>query len=101
MIDLHVSLVERIETNFDALTSQMRRSFKELAVQQERGVAAHQAVHAMKEQAAQVGGGRQLPDLFDIPLPAQQRRGLERAVLMTMIDGIEPMPKALVQLLQR
>ena len=55
----------------------------------------------MKEQAAHVGGRRQLPDLFDVALPAQQRRGGERAMFAAVIDGVEPVPEPLVQLLER
>jgi len=55
----------------------------------------------MKEDAAQVGGGRKLADVIDVALPAQQGRGLERAVLAAMVDGVEPVPEALVQLVQR
>jgi len=42
----------------------------------------------MKEQTAHVGGGRKLADPFDVTLPAQQRRGLDRAVLTAVIDGV-------------
>src|SRR5580700_40835 len=55
----------------------------------------------MKEETTQIGGRRKLADLFDIALPTQQRRGLQRAVLMAVIDSFEPMPQALVELLDR
>jgi hypothetical protein len=35
----------------------VRRSFIETAAQQERGIAAHQPVEAVKEQAAEIGSG--------------------------------------------
>ena len=54
----------------------------------------------MKEQTPQVGGRRKLADLFDIALPAQQRCGLERAVLAAVIIGVEPVPQALVELFE-
>jgi hypothetical protein len=101
VIDLDIGQVERIEADFDALPGQMGRRFKEVAVEQEGGVAAHQTVDAMQEQSAQVGGGRQLPDRFNVALPAQQRRGLQCAVLAAMVHGIEPMPKPRIQLIQR
>jgi hypothetical protein len=41
-----------------------------------------------------------LADLFDIALPAYERRGLERTVLMTVIYRVEPVPQALVELLE-
>ena len=85
-VDLQLGEIERIEAHFDALAGQMRRRFEETILQQEGGIAAHQAVHAMKEQTAQIGGRRKLADLFDIALPAQQRRGLERAVFAAVID---------------
>ena len=100
MIDLDVFQIERVEADLDALAGQMGRGFEEVVVQQEGGIAADQAVDAMKEDAAQVGGGRKLADVVDVALPAQQGRGLERAVLAAMVDGIEPVPEALVQLLQ-
>src|ERR1019366_6820966 len=100
-VDFHMRQIERIEAHFDAFAGQLWRRFKEAVAQQERGVAAHQAVDAMKEQAAHVGGGRQLPDLFDVALPAQQRSRVQRAVLMAMIDGVEPVPEPLVQRFQR
>src|SRR6202142_2432012 len=55
----------------------------------------------MKEETPQIGGWRKLADLFDIALPTQQRRGLQRAVLMAVIDSVEPVPQALVELLER
>ena len=82
------------------LPARLRRRFKETVAQQEGGVAAHQTVDTMKEQTTHVGGGRQLADLCDVALPAQQRRGLERAVFAAVIDGIEPVPETLVQLVQ-
>src|SRR5450759_4550387 len=84
-VDFHVRQVERIEAHLDAFAGQLRRRFKEAVAQQEGGVAAYQAVNAMKEQAAHIGGGRQLADLFDVTLPAQERRGLERTVLAAVI----------------
>ena len=74
--------------------------FEETILQQEGGIAAHQPVHAMEEETAQIGGRRKLADLFDIALPAQQRRGPQRAVFAAVIDGVEPGPQALVELLE-
>ena len=59
-----------MEAHFDALPGQMRRRFKGVVLQQECGVAANQPIHAMKEQAAQIGGWWQLAHVFDIALPA-------------------------------
>ena len=87
VIDLDALRIERIEADLDALAGQMRRGFEEAIVQQEGGVAADQAVDAMKEEAAQVGGGGKLTDPIDVALPAQQGRGLERAVLAAVVDG--------------
>ena len=42
-----------------------------------------------------------MADLFDIALPAHERRGLERTVLMAVIDRVEPVPEALVELFER
>src|SRR5450759_4118169 len=100
-VDFHVRQIERIEAHLNAFAGQLCRRFKEAVAQQEGGVAAYQPVHAMKEQTAHVGGGRQLPDLFDVTLPAQKRRGLQRAVLAAVIDGVEPVPEPLVQLFDR
>ena len=95
-IDLDLGRVERIETDFDGLIEQMGRSLVETLVQQERTIAAHQSVHTMKEQAAQIGGGRELADLFDITLPTRQRSASERAMLGAMIDAFDPDPQAIV-----
>ena len=46
-----------------------------------------------------VAGGK-LAGLFDIALPPQQRRGLQGAVFMAVIDGVEPVPQTLVELLE-
>ena len=75
-VDFHVRQIERIEAYFDALASQMRRCFKEAPAQQERRIAAHQTIRAMKEQAARVGGRRQLTDPVDVTLPTQKRRDM-------------------------
>src|ERR1017187_8207965 len=100
-VDFHGRQVQRIEAHLDAFAGQLRRRFKEAIAQPEGGVAAHQPVDAMKEQTAHVRGGRQLPDRFDVALPAQQRRGRKRAVLAAVIDGVEPVPETLVQLFER
>src|SRR5208283_4282231 len=100
-IDLDLGRVEGIETDFDGLAGQMGRSFVETLVQQEGAIAAHQSVHPMKEQAAQIGGGRELPDVFNVALPAQQRGGLQSAVLGAVIDVVDPGPQKLVQRFQR
>src|ERR1019366_2251283 len=98
-VDFHGRQVQRIEAHLDAFAGQLRRRFKEAIAQPEGGVAADQPVDAMKEQTAHVRGGRKLPDLLDVTLPAQERRGLPRAVLAAVIDGVEPGPEPLVQLL--
>src|SRR5580704_11975320 len=54
----------------------------------------------MKEQTAHVGGRGELADLFDVALPAQQRRGLERTVFAAVVIGVEPVPQALVDLFE-
>jgi hypothetical protein len=46
------------------------RSLVILVVQQKRAIAAHQAIEAIEEEAAQVGSRWELTDLFDIALPA-------------------------------
>ncbi len=99
VIDLQLIAFQRIEAHFDAFARQLRWRFKEPVVQQEGGIAPHQAIQTMEEQAAQIGGGRQLPDVLDIALPAQQRRGVQGAVFGAVIN-IDPLPQALVQLLQ-
>lgn len=54
MVDLDVRQIERVEADLNALAGQLRRGFEVVIVQQEGGVAPHQAVDAMKEEAAQV-----------------------------------------------
>ncbi len=68
--------VERIETHFDGFAAELRRGFVILVVQQKSAIAAHPAMEAIEEEATEIGGGRELPDLFDIALPAQQRSGI-------------------------
>ena len=48
----------------------MRGCLVEAILQQERAVSADEAVQAMEEQTAEVGGRRQLADVLDIALPA-------------------------------
>jgi hypothetical protein len=55
----------------------------------------------LEEETAQIGGGRELADLFDIALPTGQRRGSECAMGGAMIDGFDPDPEAIVELLER
>jgi hypothetical protein len=50
----------------------------------------------MKEHAAQIRRRRELTDMFDITLPAQQRSGPEGAVFATMIDVVDPRPQRLI-----
>ena len=99
-IDLQHRGVERIEARFDGLAGQMGRCFVEAVLQQEGAIAAHHAVQAMEEETAEVGGWRQLADVFDIALPTQQRRGSQGAVLGAVIN-VEPGPQAVVQLIER
>ena len=70
-IDLHFGGIEGIETDLDGFAGQMRRGFVEAVVQQEGAIAAHQTVQAIEEEAAQIGGRRELADVLDIALPAQ------------------------------
>ena len=79
----------------------MRRSFIQTFVQQEGRIAAHHAVEAMEEQPAQIGGGRQLTDVFNVALPARQRRGAESAVFGAVIDAFDPDLEPVVQLIER
>jgi hypothetical protein len=53
----------------------------------------------VKEEAAEVGGRRQLADVLDVALPTQQRCGPQGAVLGAVIN-VEPRPQTLVQLFQ-
>jgi hypothetical protein len=69
-MDLYFGGVERIETHFDGFAGELGRSFVILVVQQKRAIAAHQAIEAIEEEAAQVGSRWELTDLFDIALPA-------------------------------
>ena len=78
----------------------MRRRFVETAMQLEGAIAAHHPIQAVEEETAEVGGRRQLTDVLDIALPAQQGRGAQAAVLGAVVD-VEPGPQAFVQLLQR
>jgi hypothetical protein len=61
-IDFQLGEIGRIEANLDALAGQMGRGLKETMAQHESGIAAHQAIHAMKERAAQIGGRRELAE---------------------------------------
>jgi len=74
----------------------MRRSLVEALVQQEGRVAAYQAVEAMEEETAQIGRRRELADLLDVALPAQERSGSESAMFGTVIDVFDPDPEAVV-----
>jgi hypothetical protein len=94
--DLDLRGVERIEAHFDAVTGQMRRSLVETVVQQEGGIPAHHAIQAMEEETAQIGGGRELADLFDITLPTRERSASESAMFGAMIDAFDPDPQAIV-----
>jgi hypothetical protein len=74
----------------------MWRRLIETVVQQEGRIAAYQAIEAMKEETAQIGRRRDLADLFDIALPAQERSGPESAVFGTVIGAFDPDPEAVV-----
>jgi hypothetical protein len=50
----------------------------------------------MEEETAQIGSRRELADLFDIALPAQERSGPQSAVFGTVIDAFDPDPEAVV-----
>ena len=56
----------------------------------------HQAVQAIEEEAAQIGGRRELADVLDIALPAQQRGGVQGAVLGAMVGVFDPDPETVV-----
>src|SRR2546426_7989760 len=79
----------------------MGRRFIETPMYQERRIAANEPVEAIKEQPAQVGGWRQLPDMFDVPLPPLERCGFQRAVLLTVINRIQPNLESGVEIVQR
>ena len=64
-------------------------------------IAAHQAIQAMEEETAQIGRRRELADLLDIALPAQQRSGAQGAVFGAVIDVFDPDPETVVQLFER
>src|ERR1700720_4009738 len=55
----------------------------------------------MEEESAQIGRRRELPNVFDVALPTQQRSGPERAVLGAMIDAFDPDPETIIQLVER
>jgi hypothetical protein len=99
--DLNRSLIQGIEAHFDGASGQMRRRFVEAVAQQEGGIFAHQTIEAMEEETAQIGGGRELPDVLDIALPARQGCGSEGAVLGAVIDGFNPRPETIVQFLKK
>ena len=69
-------------------------------MQLERAVAAHDAIQAVEEETAEVGGRRQLANVLDVALPTEQGRGPQAAVLAAVVE-VEPGPQALVQLFQR
>lgn len=94
--DLDLGGVERIEANLDGVTGPRRRRLLETVVQQEGRIAAHHAIEAMEEQAAQIGGRRELADLLDIALPARQRSGPQSAVCGAVIDAFDPDPETVV-----
>ena len=94
--DLDLCVIERVEANLDGVTGQRRGSFVETVVQQESRVTAHDAIEAMEEEAAQIGSRRELADVFDIALPAQQRSGPESAVFGAVIDAFDPGPETVV-----
>jgi len=50
----------------------------------------------MEEETAQIGGGRELADLFDITLPTRERSASERAMFGAMINAFDPDPQAIV-----
>src|SRR5207302_4301628 len=94
--DVCSSDLQTIEAHFDGLAGQMRRRLVETVVQQEGGIAAHQAIEAMEEQTAQIGGRRELADLFDIALPTRERSGPESAMFGAVIDAFDPDPETVV-----
>src|SRR6266446_5324062 len=69
-VNLHRGEIERIETRFAGLSSEMGRSLVEMTAQQKGRVATHQSMQAIEEQTAQIRRGRKLADVFDISLPA-------------------------------
>lgn len=77
-VDVGLGRVHGIEADLDFVADQMGGGFIEAFLQQERAIASDDAVEAEEEQAPDIGGGRQLTDLFDIALPAGKRRGVWR-----------------------
>ena len=90
-INLYTGRIERVEAGFDGLPGQMRRGFVEAAVQLERAVTPHETIEAMEEETAEVRGRRQLADVLDIALPAEQGRGSDAAVLGAVV-AVQPGP---------
>ena len=78
----------------------MSRGLIELTVETKGRIAANQPQEPMEKQAADVGGGRDLSDLLDIALPAQQRCPAQRTMLRAVVVPIDPAPEAAVQFLQ-
>ena len=54
----------------------------------------------MKKETAQIGGGRQLPDMLDVALPAHQWSSPQRTMFGAVIGIVDPGPQALVEILQ-
>jgi len=79
----------------------MSRGFIEAAAQQEGGIAPHQAVETVEEEAMEIGAGRKLAHVFNIFLPTQERCGSQSAVLRAVIDVLDPGVEPIVQLVER
>jgi len=100
-VDLHLGEIERVETHFDGLAGKLRRNLVELSAQHEGGITAHESIQAIEEQTSQIGRRRELTNMFNVSLPAQQGSGSQAAVFGTVIDLLNPNPQALVQLFER
>src|SRR5439155_25662522 len=94
--DLDLCGIERIEAHLDGVTGQISRRLVEKVVQQEGGIPAHHAIQAMEEEAAEIGGGRELANLFDIALPTCERGASERAMFGAVINAFDPDPQTIV-----
>src|SRR5688572_23266068 len=91
-VNIHDVGIERIEPRLDALTGQMRRRLVEPALQQEGRVTADRAYYPIEEETAHIGCRRDLPDLFDVALPTQQRGGAQGAVFGDVVAVVDPGP---------
>ena len=71
----------------------MRGGLVEPVLQKEGRVTAYHADNPVKEKAANVGCRWDLPDLFDIALPTQERGRAQGAVLGGVVGVVDPGPE--------